>query len=64
MNRHIFGKNLDVFPQNSQIFLKIVMLVLKIVVTLKSFLATQFFSHCLNQLSFLKLSLLFNNYTS
>ena len=50
-HRHILGKNLDVFPQNSTFFIQILMVILKIDVTLKSFLAIQFFNYCLNQLS-------------
>ena len=49
MNRHLLGKNLDVFPQNSTFFLQILIIILKIDVTLKSFLAMQFFNYCLNQ---------------
>ena len=49
-HRHLFGKTLDVFPQNSTFFIQILMIILKIDVTLKSFLAMQFFNYCLNQL--------------
>ena len=35
MNRHLLGKNLDVFPQNSKIFLQTLMIILKIDITLK-----------------------------
>ena len=37
MNRHLLGKNLDVFPQNSTVFLQILMKILKIDALLKSF---------------------------
>ena len=49
MNRHLLGKNLDVFPQNSKIVLHILMLILKIDFTLNSFLTMQLFNYCLNQ---------------
>ena len=61
MNRHVLGKNLDVFPQKSKIFLHILMIILKIDVTLKSFSAMQFFNFCKLNFS-LKLSLLLNNF--
>ena len=48
-HRHLLGKNLDVFPQNSTFFMQILMIILKTDVTLKSFLAMQFFNYCLNQ---------------
>ena len=35
MNRHLLGKNLDVFPQSSKIFLQTLMIILKIDITLK-----------------------------
>ena len=47
MNRHLLDKNLDVFPQNSTFLIQILMIILKIDVTLKSFLAVQFFNYCL-----------------
>ena len=50
MNRHLLGKTSDVFPQNSTFSIQIVIIILKIDVTLKSFLAVQFFNYCLNQL--------------
>ena len=36
MNRHILGKNLNVFPQKSNIFLQILMIILEICITLNS----------------------------
>ena len=45
-----WGKNLHVFLQNSTFFTQILMIILKIDVTLKSFLAMQFFNYCLNQI--------------
>ena len=50
MSRHLLRKNLDVFPQNPKliIVMTILMIILKISVTLKSFLAMQFFDSCLN----------------
>ena len=50
MNRHLLGKNFDVFTQNSTFFLQILMIILKMDVTLKLFLAMQFFNYLLNQL--------------
>ena len=37
MNRHLLGKNLNVFPQNSKSFLQILNIILKINVILKLF---------------------------
>ena len=50
MNRHLLGKNLDVFPQTSFFVLHILMINLKIDLTLKSFLVMQFFIYCLKEL--------------
>ena len=52
MNRHLLGENLDVFPQNSTFYTNPKdknRSYSKIDVTLKSFLAMEFFDYSLNQ---------------